>query len=84
MFPYNMIRKHGTGDFFPKRARNRIWTPLLLIRKLMLPLISASEILVRFFILEKQVFLEEKVEGIGVWVHSKNQSLKKVHQYITL
>ena len=62
------------STFCPKSARNQIWTPLLLIKKLLLPLLSASRIFVWRFILEKRMFSYKKVKGIGIWLPSENWS----------
>jgi len=62
--------------FFSKKCpKLNLDTPII-TKILLLPLLSASHIYILCFILEKRMFLEEKVKGIGVSFRSENRYLK--------
>ena len=50
--PLRVLQPGGAAIIFPKSAQNQNLTPLLQIKKLLLPLLSVSEIFLRRTILE--------------------------------
>ena len=67
--------------FYQKVSKSEFGHHWSWIRKLQLPLLSASEIFVWRFVLEKRMFLEEKVKGIGACFFSEKSIVKIIHQY---
>ena len=62
--------------FCPRSARNWIWAPLLLIKKLLLPLLSASQIFVSCSKFDLEHLLENKGTRRRVWLHSQKWQLR--------